>query len=181
MPARRPHHLAALALAGVALAAAPGFRLISRQSRTFASETKFPRSSPELVVDRHDNRIQAGAVASLHLLALAGPKADMMSFQIETLKNPEIRLARGTRLTLSVVNVDDDMAHDLYLTDRPPPYPRRFEAGALGTGVLAPYAHGRYQGAELILQPTTPGTYYYVCTVPGHATAGMWGRIVVAP
>jgi nitrite reductase (NO-forming) len=27
--------------------------------------------------------------------------------------------------------------------------------------------------------PDKPGTYYYICSVPGHVERGMWGRFVV--
>lgn len=27
--------------------------------------------------------------------------------------------------------------------------------------------------------PDAPGTYYYVCSVPGHVERGMWGRFIV--
>jgi len=33
--------------------------------------------------------------------------------------------------------------------------------------------------AALFLTAATPGTYYYVCQVPGHAQDGMYGKIVI--
>jgi plastocyanin len=37
------------------------------------------------------------------------------------------------------------------------------------------------QTANLEFTPTAPGTYEYVCTIPGHKDAGMKGTINVAP
>lgn len=33
--------------------------------------------------------------------------------------------------------------------------------------------------AEVTFVPDAPGTYYYLCTIPGHAKAGMIGELVV--
>ena len=169
-------------LCSLAVAATAGaFQLISRHARSYADLTDFPRDSPQVTLDRHANRIQSATVAQLQLTVMAGPKAKMMSFQIDTLSNPEIRIPKDIQLTLNVVNIDDDMVHDLHITDRPPPYPVKFDAGRLGTPVLKPYKGQRFSGAALILKATRPGTLYYVCSVPGHAHAGMYGRIVIMP
>jgi plastocyanin len=37
------------------------------------------------------------------------------------------------------------------------------------------------QTTTLEFTPTTPGTYEYVCTIPGHKEAGMKGTITVTP
>ena len=37
------------------------------------------------------------------------------------------------------------------------------------------------QTTTLEFTPTTPGTYEYVCTIPGHKEAGMKGTITVSP
>ncbi|HET9785334.1 MAG TPA: sulfocyanin-like copper-binding protein [Terriglobales bacterium] len=157
------------------------FRLISKQSKQYASQANFPMSSPELRPDRQGNRLSTQAKGKYEVLALAGPKGKMMSFQIETLSNPEIRLPAGSELTLDVVNVDDDMVHDLYLTAQAPPYPLSVPATAIGTAVLKPYKGQGYSGSRLVVEATHAGTVYYVCTVPGHAKKGMYGKIVITP
>lgn len=180
---RTAQHGVAVAILGAMLwAATPGaLQMISRQARNYRSEKDFPSDSTQVTLDRQVNRIQSETMAPLQLTALAGPKANMMSFQIDRLSNPEIRIPRGTRLTLNVVNIDDDMVHDLFITRRAPPYPRKLEAGTEGTVMLRPYKGQRFSGAVLILKATQPGTLYYVCTIPGHAKAGMFGKIVITP
>lgn len=170
-----------LAAASAGAAASLPFTLLAKQEKQYASQANFPATSPELRADRQDNRIGAGTKGSYHLLALAGPKGKMMSFQVGTLSNPEIRIPVGTKLTLDVVNVDDDMVHDLYLTTVAPPYPQAVAATAIGTAVLKPYKGEQYMAAQLVLQAKRAGTVYYVCTVPGHAKRGMYGKIVITP
>lgn len=155
------------------------FDLISKQAETYVSKAKFPQSHPQPYPQPHDNAVASDVVGDVHLLLLAGPASNMMSFQVETLSNPEIRIAKGSRLILNVVNMDDDMVHDLSITTQPPPYSMKVTAGPLTTAMLQPYKGKRYSGATLILKAARPGVAYYVCTVPGHAKAGMYGKIVV--
>jgi len=166
-------------MVGAAVAATAHFELVSKQARTYASNYNFPVTSATLRADRQHNRIAVATAGDLHLTALAGPKNDMMSFQIDGLTNPEIDLAKGSRVTINVINVDDDMAHNLYLSDQAPPYAMKVSAGSLGTGALKPYKGGKYSGSVLVVKADSAGTAYYLCTVPGHAKAGMFGKIVV--
>lgn len=166
-------------IVAAAWAAGARFELVSKQPRTYASNNNFPVTSPALRADRQQNRIEVATAGSVHLTALAGPKANMMSFQIEGLANPEIDLAKGSRLTINVINVDDDMAHNLYLTDQAPPYAQQITAASIGTSTLKPHKAEKYSGSALIVKADAAGTAYYLCTVPGHAKAGMFGKIVV--
>jgi len=36
-------------------------------------------------------------------------------------------------------------------------------------------------GTTAFKAPQNPGTYYYLCQMPGHAKSGMYGKCVVAP
>lgn len=170
-----------LATAAWAAAGTLPFRLISKQDKQYVSQANFPMSSPELRPDRQDNSLSTRVKGKYEVLALAGPQGKMMSFQIETLTNPEIRLPAGSQLTIDVVNVDDDMVHDLYLTSQAPPFPLSVPATPVGTAVLKPYKGQQYLAARLVVEATHAGTAYYVCTVPGHAKKGMYGKIVITP
>lgn len=175
--------LAVIALVAVAwAAAAPSpFRLLAKSTTSYKSKANFLVTSPELRPNHHDNSFSTDKKGKYHILLLAGPRADMMSFRVGQLTNPEIRVPAGTRLTLNIVNVDDDMVHDLYITSQPPPYGHVVHATPIGSAILRPYKGTTYSAAALVLLAAHAGTAYYVCTVPGHAQHGMWGKIVVTP
>ncbi len=173
-------HFILAAAAWAAVVSSP-FALVAKSSEQFVSQANFPATSPELRPDAHDNSFSTPAAGEYHILLLAGPRNHMFSFRVGLLTNPEIRVPAGSRLTLNVVNVDSDMVHDLYLTSQPPPYGHVVHATPLGTAVLRPYKGQTYSAASLILKAKHAGTAYYVCTVPGHAQKGMWGKIVVTP
>lgn len=161
--------------------ASGGWQLISQRAVQYRSSSFFPVTSPELVVNRKTNQLSLDTVGNVHVTLLAGPESNMMSFRADELTNPEIRIAQGSRLTLNVVNVDADMPHNFSITRQPPPYPGQVSAGAIATPTLMPYNGQHYSGAVLILKAAQPGTAYYICTVPGHAHAGMYGKITVLP
>lgn len=155
------------------------FQLIAKSSVSYKSNANFPATSPELRPGHHDNSFSNPHVGTYHILMLAGPKQNMLSFRVGELTNPTIRVPLGSCLTINLVNVDDDMVHDLYITSQKPPYGQVVHATAIGSPILRPYQGKRYSAGTLILQAQHVGTVYYVCTVPGHAKKGMWGRITV--
>ncbi|MGH9481219.1 MAG: plastocyanin/azurin family copper-binding protein [Terriglobales bacterium] len=174
--------IAALALlAGLAWAASPRFRLVSKQLRSYTAARNFPGLSAKLEVDRAANRITASAPGEYQVTARAGPSSDMMSFEIAGMKNPEIRIPQGTQLTLTVINVDDDMAHNLALTTAAPPYPKLIAAPSIASPTLKSHEGQAWSAAILTFRATGVGPAYYLCTVPGHAKAGMFGKITVLP
>jgi len=78
------------------------------------------------------------------------------------------------------------MAHGLIITRLPPPYPYMGTMMAATGGIppLAPRSSDSLQNASYAagtahFRATTPGTYYYLCQVPGHAQKGMYGKIIV--
>ena len=84
------------------------------------------------------------------------------------------------------VNTDPDTAHGLVITssaDTSSPMPmmtsyRAFTGSALWC-LGNPTADGMHT-ASLIFTATTPGTYHYLCPVPGHAQQGMTGTFTVS-
>lgn len=100
-----------------------------------------------------------------------------------------IRSTGPVELNLTLVNLDDDMYHNLVVTAEPPPYGYYPMSAMMGqssmrmvpflppanysTGVAYYYSYGSYLPG--------PGTYWYLCTYPGHAQEGMYGEILVEP
>lgn len=77
--------------------------------------------------------------------------------------NPTLKVARGERVRIKLVN-GDGLAHDIAVP--------AFDAKS--SHVLA-----RGSSTEITFRAGKPGEFEYYCTVPGHRLAGMRGKIVV--
>ncbi len=106
-------------------------------------------------------------------------------FRIAGLTDPAIVVKAGTRITIQVINADPGAAHGLVVT-----------ASGAGSGWMPMMtARPAFTGSALwfLGHPTpagmhagtisftagTPGTYRYLCPVPGHAQKGMTGSFTV--
>ncbi len=126
--------------------------------------------------------------SSVTLVALASPhgKPDM-TWEIDGLVNPTVMVRQGARVHVVLVNTDGDMLHGFELTSTPPPYPYMAMMGIQNGFFLMPLpprtaqnlTSARYYTEEAVFT-AAPGSYYYLCQVPGHAAAGMFGGLVVA-
>ena len=107
------------------------------------------------------------------------------AFVIGGLVNPTLVVKSGTQLHVTLVNLDEDMAHNFVVTTSGPPYsamPMMGNGGFLNKMPVLPneekqqgYAY-EYTDSITLSQP---GTYWYICTYPGHAEEGMYGKIIV--
>jgi hypothetical protein len=158
----------------------PGFKLITQHNVVFQGQN-FPSStSPQ--VDKAQNTLTFSG-AEIRILALAGPEDAMLSYKIAGLTNPTLRVPAGSRIQLTVVNIDDDMYHDLVIWHPRGSFSVRPEIPpqALRTHSLKP-RHGQTSQAEvLVLQAIQPGSYEYFCSTRGHAKGGMHGLLDVLP
>jgi rusticyanin len=181
---------AALMLVGVAALSAQQpapassglVRVVSTHARTFANEDALPKAIGSPTIDRAANRVTLHAGDALTVMA--GPESNMMSYNIAGLANPEIVIPRGARVTLTIVNVDDDMNHDFEVSAKGPPYAAvpALGADAVGTEALAPHKGKQpISATELVLEGGRAGKGFYLCTVKGHAKDGMFGKLTVAP
>lgn len=121
------------------------------------------------------------------IVALASPHGQPnMTWEIDGLVNPTVVVRPGARITVDLVNTDWGYMHGLEITTTPPPYPYMATMGIANHTLLMPLpprtskdlAAAQYSmrvGAVSL----TPGTYYYLCPVPGHAQSGMYGVISV--
>ncbi len=112
------------------------------------------------------------------------------SFIIYDLKNPTIIVKKNTCLRMIVVNIDKDTPHSLTIVSNPPPYPYlihiihhsiAFPGASTPKPMIGlPPVRGNNYPAWLIeFTVSSPGTYYYVSLVPGHAARGMYGKLIV--
>ncbi len=127
---------------------------------------------------------------STTLLVMAGPMnaPSMYSFEISGIYNPTIVIKEGVTVHFTVVNIDTDSYHNFVLSSRGPPYPYMVGMGYMGSGgfgfmtqmgFLPPTNSGHFYYYNFSYTFLQSGTYWYLCTYPGHAENGMYGKIVV--
>jgi len=113
-------------------------------------------------------------------------------FVIYGLINPTLVVPAGAIIHVTFINLDDDMYHNFVVTTVPPPYPYYVMPyigmyGGMGPQMMlymrwlppANYESGYAYGYQYVIALNAPGTYWYLCTYPGHAESGMYGEIIV--
>jgi len=90
--------------------------------------------------------------------------------------NPTITANVGDKIIFDVVN-DGKSFHAFGVTADTEGFANLFPGSEVATA-NAPLKPGESGVSEFI--PNEPGTYYYICTVPGHRMQGMVGEIVVS-
>ena len=93
----------------------------------------------------------------------------------ESGNNPTINAKVGDRIIFNILNAGKSFhAFGVTLNDEG-------FGGILGSSAVAspnsPLKPG--EGGNSVFIPGEPGTYYYICTVPGHREMGMVGTIIV--
>jgi rusticyanin len=106
-------------------------------------------------------------------------------FVIYGLINSTLVIRSGSSVRFTVVNLDDDMYHNLVVSTYGPPYGYMSMQGMM-SGYWMPYlppadySQGTAHEYSYTLSMTQPGTFWYVCTYPQHAESGMYGTIIVS-
>ncbi len=164
---------------GSLFANAPGPRVSAAEARRLGTQVPAGAS-----VNRAD-RIITFTTATVNLAVLASPSMPAESFRIAGLTDPTISVPAGAHVTIELVNADSDMAHGLVI----------MPAGAAGSAMPMmtaapsfpwaalwflgnPTAAGMHAGT-LSFTAASPGSYQYLCPVPGHAREGMAGTFTV--
>jgi rusticyanin len=167
---------------GRVLAAAPQTRISAAQADAWASTV--PAGAH---IDAATDTV-AFTSHEITLTVVTGPSdLAMYRFEIAGLIDPTVVVPSGAHVALRLVNADEDMAHGIVVTESDQaaatgwmpmmsaaPAFSGAEVWALGeeTAVGAPTAITDFTA-------TTPGTYTYLCPVPGHAQQGMYGTLTV--
>ena len=158
-----------------------------------------PRVSP-LQAARYGDQVPAGARAdrpshtltltgsNVHLVAVASPSGGPdETFRIAGMVNPTIVVPAGTQVSIEVINADPDTAHGLVVTashGRSSWMPMMTARPAFTGSALwflgDPTTAGMHSGT-LTFNAATPGSYRYLCPVPGHVQKGMTGMFKVTP
>ena len=89
--------------------------------------------------------------------------------------NPEIRVNSGDEVTITTVNAGKSF-HAFGVVSNPDDFNSVIfdSAIAAATNPLKPGESG-----DVTFLAGAPGTYYYICTVPGHALQGMQGLFII--
>lgn len=82
---------------------------------------------------------------------------------IKNVVNPELRVAEGAVVAITITNNDGAM-HDIAVP----------EFGAQSDPVI-----GIGAATTIVFRATKSGTFEYLCTIPGHKVAGMFGNLIV--
>ena len=180
-------NLVTMALVSVIALAVPqgannGFKVEGSVAKTMtvSSLAKAEKSATAGVVSA-DKKTLSFAGADVHIVVRTGPEEDMLSYRIQGLRNPTIKVAAGSKLTVLFVNSDEDMFHNFRVTDKAPRYDAKMTGvTSIGSKELRHRTAKAIFGEEMAFRtPKSTGNYYYVCTVAGHAAAGMYGAIRV--
>ncbi|MDA8386887.1 MAG: sulfocyanin-like copper-binding protein [Actinomycetota bacterium] len=122
----------------------------------------------------------------VHLTVVATMMAGTDGFELAGMTNPSIVVPQNSKVEVTFVNADNDMAHGLAVVPQ----------GAGDVGMPMMTAGPVFDGASvwflgdatasgapeqtLTFSADRAGTYQYICPVPGHALAGMQGELIVS-
>jgi rusticyanin len=162
-------------------AGAPGPRVTPAQAAQLGSQVPAGAHANQAA------RTITFTAGSAHLVAVASPAGGPdETFRIAGMVNPKIIVPAGAQVSIQVVNADPDTAHGLVITAsdaRSSWMPMMTSRPAFGGSALwflgNPTAVGMHTGT-LSFTAATPGTYQYLCPVPGHAQQGMTGLFTVS-
>jgi rusticyanin len=166
---------------GALWANGPGPRVSPAQAARLGSLT--PAGA---TLDRTANRITFTGT-SVRLVVLASPIGGRdETFRIAGLVNPAVTVKAGARVSIEIINADSDTAHGLVITASrgtpswmPMMTTRTAFPGAALWFLGNPTSAGMHAGT-LTFTASLPGTYRYLCPVPGHAQKGMSGTFTVS-
>ena len=159
---------------------APGPRVSAAQATTLGSQV--PAGAQ---VSKAANTITFTTM-TVRLTILASPAGGPdETFRAAGLVNPRIIVPARAQVTIQLINADPDTAHGLVITasDATGSWMPMMTARPAFTGSALwflgnPTSAGMHEGT-LTFTATTPGTYHYLCPVPGHAQKGMTGTFTV--
>ena len=122
------------------------------------------------VVLEPENEVSLDFVESSDFRTLA-----FIAFPGEPGSNPEIRVNSGDEVTITANNVGKSF-HSFGVVSNPDDFNNVIfdSAIAAATNPLKPGESG-----DVTFLAGAPGTYYYICTVPGHALQGMQGSFII--
>ena len=165
---------------GSLFAAAPGPRVSAAQATALGGQV--PAGAQ---VSTAGNTITFTSTTVRLTILASPPGGPDETFRAAGLVNPRIVVPAGARVSIQLINADPGAAHGLVITARdastswmPMMTARPAFAGSALWFLGNPTSAGMHEGT-LAFTAGTPGTYHYLCPVPGHAQKGMTGTLTV--
>lgn len=108
------------------------------------------------------------------------PVADVLHVKARDLNFDQTQLSipAGAEVTLNLTN-EGSLEHNWVLVPETAELATTTPADAINQAASAVLAGGK--STTLTFTAPAAGTYQYICTVPGHALAGMVGKLTVVP
>ena len=160
-------------------ASAPGPRVTPAEAATLGSQV------PAGAAVSRAARTITFSTTRVRLVAVASPSGGPDErFRIAGMVNPAVSVPAGSQVAIEVINADRDTAHGLVVTaSSPRSWMPMMTAGPAFPGAALwflgnPSPAGMHAGT-LTFTAGTPGTYRYLCPVPGHAQKGMTGAFTI--
>lgn len=173
--------------------------------QTLSSDDLTQMSSPPPGVTLENQVIYINSSATIPVeLGPMNANMSMYSFSIFGEINPILEVKQRIDVRFVAINVDTDAYHNFVITTEGPPYYNSYGGmmsdqygnnysyggmmnGFYGLnnsygymmGYLPPQSSGRFAFVNVSYDFSSNGTYWYLCTYPGHAAEGMYGEIVV--
>jgi rusticyanin len=166
---------------GALFANAPGTRVSPAQAARLGRQIP---AGATVSSARHSITFSGASVRFVVLASPAGGPNE--TFRIAGMVDPVVVVKAGARVSIQVVNADPETAQGLAITASGAGSSRMpmLTASPAFTGSAVwflgdPTSAGMH-AATLSFTASTPGTYRYLCPVPGHAQEGMTGTFTVS-
>lgn len=164
---------------GALFANAPGLRITPAQAQRLGSQV------PAGSIPNRAARTITFTTMAVSLTAIAGPSISAGAFRIAGMTDPAISVPDGARVTVTLVIAGNGMAHGLVIVPvgaahsaMPMMTAAPSFAGAALWFLGQSTAAGMHTGT-ITFTAIAPGSYQYLCPVPGHARLGMAGDFTV--
>ncbi len=118
---------------------------------------------------------------TVNLVVYMSPPDHDMAFVVQGMANPTIHMGTGSRVTVTIVNMDSGDYHNWALTKTAPPYssmPMMSGGTMMSMTMVSPMSSTGYPSGSLSFSAQS-GSYWYLCQYASHASQGMYGSFVV--
>jgi nitrite reductase (NO-forming) len=147
----------------------PGHRDLGMNGQIIVGEASAPKEAAAPTGVHHDLSVNfvesADGFSDLAFNALTGEEGH----------NPEFKVKSGDEITFTATNKGKGF-HAFGIVDSPDDFANPLWGSAIGSAT-SPLKPG--QSGTSTFTAGAPGTYYYICLVPGHAQLGMQGSFIV--